>query len=95
MKINYSPESIRDLIRLREFIELKNPAAAERISSELLAGIGKLKIFPKMGLPVRRAPDPEVIRDLFIGQYTIRYLASGQDIFVLRVWHGKEIGKDL
>ena len=95
MKINYSPESIHDLIRLREFIEVKNPAAAERIANELLAGIGKLKIFPRMGLPVRRAPDPRAIRDLFIGQYTVRYLVSSQDIYVLRVWHGKEIGKDL
>ena len=95
MKIDYSPESIRDLIRLREFIEAKNPAAANRIASAILAGIGKLKIFPKMGLPVKRAPDPRVIRDLFIGQYTVRYHVSNQNIFVLRVWHGKEIGKDL
>ena len=95
MKIKYSPESINDLIRLREFIEVKNPAAAKRIANELLAGIGKLKIFPKMGLPVKRTPDPEVIRDLFIGQYTVRYHVGSQNIFILRVWHGKEIGKDL
>jgi len=95
MKINYSPESINDLIRLREFIEVKNTAAAKRIASELLEGIGKLKIFPKMGLPVKRAPDPGAIRDLFIGQYTVRYHVSSRNIFVLRAWHGKEIGKDL
>ena len=95
MKIGYSPESIHDLIRLREFIEVKNPTASKRIANELLAGIGKLKIFPRMGLPVKRAPDPGTIRDLFIGQYTVRYHVSSQNIFVLRVWHGKEIGKDL
>ena len=95
MKINYSPESINDLIRLRKFIGEKNPTAAKRIASEIMAGIDKLKIFPKMGLPVMRAPDPGVIRDLFIGQYTVRYHVSSQIIFVLRVWHGKEIGKDL
>lgn len=95
MKISYSLESIRDLSRLREFIEVKNPDAAERIASELLAGINNLKVFPRMGLPVTHAPDPEVIRDLFVGNYTVRYLLHGQDIFVLRVWHEKEIGKDL
>lgn len=95
MKINYSPESINDLIRLREFIGVKNPAAARRIAKELLVGIGKLKTFPKMGLPVKRAPDSGVIRDLFIGQYTVRYYVSSQNIFILRMWHGKEIGKDL
>lgn len=95
MKMNYSPESIQDLIRLRKFIEEKNPVAAERISSELLTGISKLKTFPKMGLPVRRAPDPRVIRDLFISHYTVRYLISRYNVTILRVWHGKEIEKDL
>ena len=53
MKIHYSPESVGDLIRLREFIEAKNPEAAKRVARELLAGIGKLKILPRMGLPVK------------------------------------------
>jgi len=95
MTISYSPESVQDLFRLREFIEEKNPIAAERISGELLAGINKLKIFPKIGLPVRRAPDPEVIRDLFVNHYTVRYLLGRYDITILRVWHSKEIEKDL
>ena len=95
MKISYSLESIRDLSRLRKFIEAKNPDAAERIANELLAGINNLKVFPRMGLPVTHSPDPDAIRDLFVGKYTVRYLLHGQDIFVLRVWHEKEIGKDL
>ncbi len=95
MKIIYSLESINDLERLREFIEVKNPIAAQRIANELLTGIKKLKVFPKIGLPVWRAPDPEIIRDLFIGHYTVRYLISRKAIFILRIWHGKEIEKDL
>ncbi len=95
MKINFSHESIGDLQQLREFVEVKNPIAAQRIASELLAGIEKLKIFPKIGLPVQRAQDPEIIRDLFIGDYTVRYLISNDTIIVLRLWHGKEIEKTL
>ena len=95
MKINYTLESINDLRQLREFIEVKNPIAAQRIANELLTGIEKLKVFPKIGLPVQRAPDPEMIRDLFVGHYTIRYLITNNTIFILRIWHGKEIEKDL
>lgn len=95
MKINYSLESIHDLIRLRKFIEVKNPEAAERIASELLAGIDNLKVFPRMGLPVSHAPDPDVIRDLFVSKYTVRYLLGSHVIFILRVWHEKEIEQDL
>ncbi len=95
MKVNYSLESIHDLVRLREFIQAKNPNAAERIASELLTSIDNLKVFPRMGLPVSHAPNPDDIRDLFVSKYTVRYLLGSQDIFILRVWHEKEIGKDL
>ena len=95
MKIDYSPESIEDLIRLRAFIETENPLAARRIANTILEGVDKLKIFPTMGLPVHLAPDPELIRDLYIGQYIIRYLVSEKRVYILRIWHGKEIEKDL
>ena len=95
MKIRYTPEAINDLDRLREFIEIKNPVAAQRVAKELLLGIDKLKIFPQMGVQVLRAPQPELVRDLFIGNYTVRYLIAKEELIVLRLWHGKEIEKDL
>ena len=95
MKLYYSPESIQDLDRLREFIEQKNPLAARRIANAILEGIEKLRVFPNMGLPVDRAPKPKVIRDLYVGKYTIRYLVSNESIYILRIWHGMEIEKDL
>jgi plasmid stabilization system protein ParE len=95
VKISYTQEAIADLERLRSFIEPKNTFAARRISSELLDGIGNLHAFPKMGLPVARAPDPDTIRDLFIGQYTVRYLLDKDHVVILRIWHGKEVEKDL
>ncbi len=93
MKIRFTPEAIDDLSRLREFIKIKNPVAAQRIASELLSGIDKLKVFPKMGVQILKAPQPELIRDLFIGDYTARYLVGNDQIIILRVWHGKEIEK--
>ncbi|MFT5098878.1 MAG: plasmid stabilization system protein ParE [Planctomycetaceae bacterium] len=95
MRIDYSPESVKDLVRLRKFIERENSPAARRIANSILEGVDKLSVFPRMGLPVQRAPDPELIRDLYIGQYTIRYLVGSEVIYILRVWHGKEIEKDL
>lgn len=94
MKISYTPESIDDLIRLREFIEQKNPVAAQRIANELLIGIEKLKVFPKMGLPVGNAPNPESIRDIYVLSYTVRYLTADTNLTVLRIWHNKENEKD-
>ena len=95
MKLKFTPEAVDDLVRLREFIEEKNPIAAQRIAIEMLDGIEKLKSFPEIGLKVLRAPQPELIRDLFIGKYTIRYLINEDEVGRLRRWQGKEIEKDL
>ena len=95
MNLRFSPEAIEDLVRLREFVEKSNPSAAQRIANELLLGMEKLKVYPEIGLKVERAFEPQRIRDLFIGKYTIRYLIGDGEIVVLRLWHGRENEKDL
>lgn len=95
MNIQYTPEAVDDLNRLREFISEKNPYTAQRVAGELLEGINKLLTFPKMGIPVTRAPDPSLIRDLFIGSYTVRYLLTDESIYILRLWHNKEVERNL
>ena len=95
MKVKYSPESINDLQRVVEFIESKNPYAARRIAIDLQEGVERLKQFPLIGLPVLKAPDAESIRDLYIGNYTIRYLITEEMIYILRIWHNKENEKNL
>jgi plasmid stabilization system protein ParE len=85
MSIHYTPESVDDLNRLREFISEKNPYAAQRIAGELLEGINKLMVFPKMGIPVSRAPAPSMVRDLFVASYTVRYLLAGDKIYIALV----------
>lgn len=95
MKIRYSLESIDDLQRVVEFVEVKNPFAARRIAIDLQEGVEKLKQFPKVGLPVLKASDPELIRDLYISDYTARYLITDEIIYILRIWHNKENEKNL
>lgn len=94
MRLRYTPEAVNDLERLRAFIEPKNPHAARRIAAEILDGIETLVAFPDIGLPVQRAPDPRAVRDLFIGNYVVRYLRQETSLVVLRIWHGKETEKD-
>ncbi len=95
MNLRFAPEAIEDLIRLRGFIEENNPTAARRIARDLLLGMEKLKVFPEIGLKVERAFEPHRIRDLYIGNYTVRYLIGDGEIVVLRLWHGRENEKDL
>jgi len=90
MKISYTPEAINDLIRLREFIEQKNPLAAQRIANTIRKGIKQLKAFPNIGVEVEEAPNPEIVRDLILGNYIVRYLLTTGKVHILRIWHHKE-----
>ena len=95
MNSRFTPEAIEDLVRLRKFVEKNNPSAAQRIARDLLLGMEKLKVFPEIGLKVERAFEPHRIRDLYVDNYTVRYLIGDGEIVVLRLWHGKENEKDL
>ena len=90
MNLVYSVDAVEDLARLREFIEIHNPVAAQRIALKLLKGINTLVEQPKMGHPVSKAPNPEIIRDLIIGNYIVRYLLNESSLIILRIWHHHE-----
>lgn len=95
MKIEYSPESIDDLHRVVEFLENKNPYAARRMAIDIQESLDRLKIFPEIGLPVLKASDSEKIRDLYVSDYTVRYLINADTIYILRVWHNRENEKNI
>ncbi len=90
MKLVYTVNAVEDLARLREFIEVDNPLVAQRISTELLEGIETLIEHPKIGRPVSKAPDPEIIRDLIRSDYIIRYIFHKDRIAILRIWRHRE-----
>jgi plasmid stabilization system protein ParE len=86
----YTPEARDDLQRLRAFIAENNPAAAQKIAADLLAGIAMLKEPPYLGRKVEKAPNPEIMRDLSVSLYIVRYLILGDEIHILRIRHKRE-----
>ncbi len=90
MKLVYTDEAIKDLKRLREFIEVHNRSAAAKIAAELVGKIEVLPEFPKLGVPVELAPVPESVRDMVFGRYVVRYSVHASAIIILRIWHGLE-----
>lgn len=92
MKLVYSEEAVRDLVRLRTFIEEKDPSAASRIAAELVVRMEHLCLFPQMGRGVGEAEamDPVALRDMVFGDYVVRYLPRTEVIIVLRIWHHYE-----
>jgi toxin ParE1/3/4 len=92
VKLSYSPESVQDLVRVREFIAQNNPAAAARIASELISRIEQLCAFPEIGRVINR-PQSNIqvsIRDFSFGNYIVRYVNYPEAITILRIWHHYE-----
>lgn len=90
MKLIYSAPAVADLDRLRAFIAEKDPRAARRVSQDLVERLEDLRTFPKMGVSVPLAPDPESIRDMVFGNYIVRYSLHTEAIIVQRIWHHYE-----
>lgn len=87
MRLIYSEDAVADLIRLREFIESKNPSAANRIGDELVKRIENLLLFPETGHAVASAPQPDSIRDMMFGDCVVRYIPREDVLIALRIWH--------
>ena len=90
IQLIYTQEAIADLQRLRKFIAEKNLSSAQRIAQELIHRIKQLQQMPMMGKPVASAPDPEVIREMVFGNYTVRYATHSHTLAILRIWHHYE-----
>ncbi|MCJ8268586.1 MAG: type II toxin-antitoxin system RelE/ParE family toxin, partial [Psychrosphaera sp.] len=88
--ITYTPEAINDLNRLNRFLATKKTAVAKKAIGAILRGISQLKTYPLLGVQVQQASNPQMIRDLIIGDYIIRYLVTAKEVTILRTWHHKE-----
>ena len=91
--LKWLPEALTDLARLRDFIRVHNPDAAQRAAKRILEAAHKLQALPMIGRPVLDIDVPQ-LRDLFIpfGQagYWMRYTVTDEHILIVKVWHGRE-----
>jgi len=79
-----------DVIRLREFIEPLNPEAARKAAENLKKAASLLIENPYIGKPLERREDRELIVPVGRRGYVIRYRVVGDEIIILRIWHGLE-----
>ncbi|MBL4942078.1 MAG: type II toxin-antitoxin system RelE/ParE family toxin [Colwellia sp.] len=90
-EVVWLPDAVKDVMRLRKFIQDKNPSAAQRAASKIKEGVLILMSHPESGRPVDSL---STFREIFIpfgmGNYILRYREDNLAIVVVRVWHSKE-----
>ncbi|MGN7806386.1 type II toxin-antitoxin system RelE/ParE family toxin [Ensifer sp. 22460] len=93
-QIVFSPAAVRDLERLRKFLQAKSPLAAKRVGEAILRGVQALGAHPKMGRFIDDLPDQyrEWLIDFGDSGYITRYRIDGDILTILAVRHQKEAG---
>ena len=88
MAIVWTAAARRDVNAIWDFIEARNPDAAELVSSEILRAVEGLGQFPRRGKPGR----VKETRELVISglPYVVVYLVADERVVILRVLHGAQ-----
>ncbi len=90
-EVIWLPDAVTDLVRLRKFIQDKNPSAAKRAASKIKEGAAILVTNPESGRPVEGLSSfREILIPFGTGNYVLRYREDEAVIVVVRVWHSKE-----
>ncbi|MFI4934202.1 MAG: type II toxin-antitoxin system RelE/ParE family toxin [Caulobacterales bacterium] len=89
MKLTWSRPALADLVRLHDFLEPVAPRAADAVVKDLNRAALRLRDFPRVGMRVEHY-SPREVRRIIVGAYELRYEVIGEEVFVVRVWHGRE-----
>ena len=83
-----------DLVRLREFLQPKNPVAAKRTAEAIKRQLQILIQQPGIGRPVLDLPPEfrELVIDFGDSGYIARYHVSPDLVTVLAIRHQREVG---
>jgi len=88
MRVVWSRQAIRHLIRLREYIEKNSEQNAALVASRILKAVDLLESRPEIGRPGRVFGTRElVVPDT---PYVIPYRARGGRLDLIAVFHGRQ-----
>ena len=90
-QVTWLPEAVKDIARLREFIQNKNPVAAKRAAARIKEATRILFENPQAGKPVDALPN---FRELYVafgsGNYVLKYRIEDNFVVIVRVKHSRE-----
>lgn len=83
----WSPQSIRDIESIREYIARDSPATADLVVRKIIAAVQRLIPFPKSGrmVPERQA---EQIREVIVTPYRVVYRLRGETVEIVTIFRG-------
>jgi plasmid stabilization system protein ParE len=90
MKLKWSKEAVADIARLYDFLATVNPTAAASAVQTLTVAPRQLLDRPQSGRQLDQYL-PREVRRIIVGNYEMRYELVGSTVYILRVWHTREL----
>ena len=91
MKVVWLPSAISDLERLEDFLTRDAEPNPGDVAGLIKDATRSLRDFPQRCRPV---PERLNFRELFVEArsqtYVVQFRVTGQDVVIVRIWHGKE-----
>ena len=88
-KIIWTDPAILDLQAIAEYIALDKPSAAERFVKKVMARVGQLDRFPRLGRIPPEIPD-QPYRELIIPPCRVFYTVTPSAVFVVFVMRSEQ-----
>lgn len=90
MKLVVLASAQRDLLRLQDFLEAKNPRAAREAIRVIRVRSRLLIDNPEIGRRVVKSGFRDLLVPFGRDGYILRYQIEGDEIRITRIWHGRE-----
>jgi plasmid stabilization system protein ParE len=93
-RLKWSPQSLRDVARLHDFLAPKSRDSAKRAIKAIRQGLKLLGKHPEMGRPVEDLPTEfrEWIIEFGDGAYIVLYRYDKKEVVILTIRHSREAG---
>jgi addiction module RelE/StbE family toxin len=89
MRIVWSPQSLRDLDALREYIARDSEHYADLTVARVFSAVERLIKFPRSGRVVPERDEPE-IREIIVGRFRVVYRVRDQLLEVATVFRASK-----
>jgi plasmid stabilization system protein ParE len=93
-RLKWTPQSLRDVALLHEFLLPMSKEAAKRAVKAIRQGVKLLGKHPRMGRPVDELPPEfrEWVIEFGNGAYVAMYHYDGKEVVILAIRPGREAG---
>lgn len=92
--ILWSPQALRDLESVREYIARDSALYADLVVRRIVAGVDRLASFPESGRVVPERGDPQ-IREVIVRPYRIVYRRQAAEVEIVTVFRASRLLPDL